>query len=121
MWVRYSSESDHSGLGTLLFAGVGYRSSAAAGHVLVSPLRSVARFSQLTPAEVADLFLTVQKVDRLVTGLYAATSSTITIQGTVGTLVLEARPKNYKKNSFLRDLRTKRSIVGSYSFRLKYL
>jgi bis(5'-adenosyl)-triphosphatase len=54
--------------------------------VLVSPLRSVARFSQLTPAEVADLFLTVQKVDRLITGLYGATSSTITIQGRYGTV-----------------------------------
>jgi hypothetical protein len=39
---------------------------------------------------VADLFLTVQKVDRLITGLYAATSSTITIQGRCSTYISEA-------------------------------
>ena len=51
------------------------------GHVLVSPLRKVGRFSQLSPAEVSDLFLTVQKVDTFITSFYATPGSTITIQG----------------------------------------
>ncbi len=68
--------------------------------MLVSPLRSVARFSQLIPAEVADLFLTVQKVDRLIAGFYAATSSTITIQGRYSTGYLPVRHRGMTKKFF---------------------
>jgi bis(5'-adenosyl)-triphosphatase len=50
------------------------------GHVLVSPLRVVPRFSDLTPAEVSDLFLTVQKVSRTLTRLYDASALNIAIQ-----------------------------------------
>jgi hypothetical protein len=53
------------------------------GHVLVSPLRKVARFIELTSAEVADLFQTVQKVDSFITGYYGTPGSTITIQGEI--------------------------------------
>lgn len=36
------------------------------GHVLVSPHRSVPRLTDLTPPEISDLFLTVQRVQRMI-------------------------------------------------------
>jgi bis(5'-adenosyl)-triphosphatase len=50
------------------------------GHVLVSPRRLVPRFNDLSPAEVQDLFLTVQRVSRMVERVFAATSLNIAIQ-----------------------------------------
>lgn len=50
------------------------------GHVLVSPRRVTPRFSDLTQAEVADLFVTVQRVGRMVERVYGATSLNIAIQ-----------------------------------------
>jgi bis(5'-adenosyl)-triphosphatase len=50
------------------------------GHVLVSPLRVVPRFNQLSTAEVQDLFLTVQRVSRTIERLYNATALNIAIQ-----------------------------------------
>jgi len=50
------------------------------GHVLISPLRVVPRFSSLTPAEVSDLFLTAQRVGRVVERLYDASALNIAIQ-----------------------------------------
>ncbi|KAI6657611.1 Fragile histidine triad L homeolog [Oopsacas minuta] len=50
------------------------------GHVLVSPLRPVERFSGLTPDEVSDLFLTVQKVSNIIEKMYNATALTISMQ-----------------------------------------
>jgi len=50
------------------------------GHVLVSPLRVVPRISDLSPAEVADLFLTVQRVSRMIGRVYGATALNIALQ-----------------------------------------
>jgi bis(5'-adenosyl)-triphosphatase len=50
------------------------------GHVLVSPLRVVPRFNDLSTAEVQDLFLTVQRVSRTIERLYNATALNIAIQ-----------------------------------------
>lgn len=50
------------------------------GHVLVSPRRIVPRFNDLSAAEVQDLFLTVQRVSRMVERVFAATSLNIAIQ-----------------------------------------
>jgi bis(5'-adenosyl)-triphosphatase len=50
------------------------------GHVLVSPLRVVPRFSDMTTAEVSDLFLTVQKVSKTIARVYNATALNIAIQ-----------------------------------------
>ena len=50
------------------------------GHVLVSPLRVVPRFSELTSSEVADIFLTVQKVSRMIERVFKATALNIAIQ-----------------------------------------
>jgi bis(5'-adenosyl)-triphosphatase len=50
------------------------------GHVLVSPLRRVPRLSDLTPPEVADLFLAVQRVGRMVERVFEGTSLNIAIQ-----------------------------------------
>jgi bis(5'-adenosyl)-triphosphatase len=50
------------------------------GHVLVCPLRPVPRFHDLTPSEVSDLFLAVQKVSRMIERVYKATSLNIAIQ-----------------------------------------
>ena len=48
--------------------------------MLVSPQRVVARLSDLSHAEVADLFLTVQRVGRMVERVYNASSLNIAIQ-----------------------------------------
>ncbi|KZF25475.1 HIT domain-containing protein [Xylona heveae TC161] len=50
------------------------------GHVLVSPLRVVPRVADLTQAEAADLFLTVQRVSRMVERVFRASSINIAIQ-----------------------------------------
>lgn len=50
------------------------------GHVLVSPRRIVPRFNDLSPAEVSDLFLTVQRVSRMVERVFVASSLNIAIQ-----------------------------------------
>ncbi|KAL5119362.1 Dinucleoside triphosphate hydrolase [Pleosporales sp. CAS-2024a] len=50
------------------------------GHVLVSPRRVVPRFNDLSAAEVQDLFLTVQRVSRMVERVFGASSLNIAIQ-----------------------------------------
>ena len=50
------------------------------GHVLVSPRRIVPRFNDLSSAEVQDLFLTVQRVSRMVERVFSASSLNIAIQ-----------------------------------------
>lgn len=50
------------------------------GHVLVSPRRITSRFSDLSPTEVTDLFLTVQRVGRMIERVYNASSLNIAIQ-----------------------------------------
>ncbi|CAA9961827.1 hypothetical protein CFE70_005238 [Pyrenophora teres f. teres 0-1] len=50
------------------------------GHVLVSPRRVVPRFNDLSAAEVQDLFLTAQRVSRMVERVFSASSLNIAIQ-----------------------------------------
>ena len=50
------------------------------GHVLVSPRRIVPRLSDLSQDEVADLFLTAQRVGRMVERVYTASSLNIAMQ-----------------------------------------
>ena len=50
------------------------------GHVLVSPVRVVQRFCELTEEEVADLFTTTQKIARVLEKAYNVTSLSIAIQ-----------------------------------------
>ena len=50
------------------------------GHVLVSPRRVVPRLSDLSQDEVVDLFLTVQRVGRMVERVYDASSLNIAMQ-----------------------------------------
>lgn len=50
------------------------------GHVLVIPRRVTPRLSDLTHAEVTDLFLTVQRVGRMVERVYHASSLNIAMQ-----------------------------------------
>lgn len=50
------------------------------GHVLVSPRRIVPRFNDLSPAEVQDLFLTVQRVSRTIERVFDASALNIAIQ-----------------------------------------
>ena len=50
------------------------------GHVLVSPRRVTPRFSDLTHTEVTDLYLTVQRVGRMIERVYNATSLNIAMQ-----------------------------------------
>jgi len=50
------------------------------GHVLVSPIRPVARLSELTDAEAADLFVAVKRVGRMLERVYNASALTIPLQ-----------------------------------------
>ena len=50
------------------------------GHVLVAPLRIVNRFCDLTEDEVADLFLSTQKISSVIEQEFKASSLTIAIQ-----------------------------------------
>ncbi|KAL8744708.1 MAG: hypothetical protein Q9190_003066 [Brigantiaea leucoxantha] len=50
------------------------------GHVLVSPRRIVPRLADLSHVEVTDLFLTVQRVGRMVERVYNASSLNVAIQ-----------------------------------------
>ena len=50
------------------------------GHVLVAPIRFVRRFCDLTEDEVADLFLSTQKISRVVEREFKATSLSIVMQ-----------------------------------------
>jgi hypothetical protein len=44
-------------------------------------MRKVGKFCELAPAEVSDLFHTVQKVEKFIMDYYGVASFTITIQG----------------------------------------
>ncbi|ETI22540.1 hypothetical protein G647_06615 [Cladophialophora carrionii CBS 160.54] len=50
------------------------------GHILICPVRSVPRLSQLTATETADLFNTVRSVSRTLQRVYRATSFNIAVQ-----------------------------------------
>lgn len=50
------------------------------GHVLVCPVRSVARFRDMTNDEVVDFFLTVKKVSDAIESYYHADAMNIAIQ-----------------------------------------
>ena len=50
------------------------------GHVLVSPRRTAPRLSDLNPAELTDLFVTVQQVSRVVERVFKASSLNVAIQ-----------------------------------------
>ncbi|KAK7202408.1 HIT-like domain-containing protein [Myxozyma melibiosi] len=50
------------------------------GHVMVCPNRVVPRIKELTPEEVSDLFITVQKVSSVIEAVYKAQSLNIAVQ-----------------------------------------
>ncbi|XP_055952126.1 nitrilase and fragile histidine triad fusion protein NitFhit-like isoform X2 [Argiope bruennichi] len=56
------------------------RKCVVPGHVLVTPIRCVKRLADLSPNEVADLFLCVQTVQRKIEEAYNASSSSVAIQ-----------------------------------------
>ena len=56
------------------------RKPVVPGHVLVAPLRTVHRFCDLTEDEVADLFLSTQKISSVVEREFEASSLTVAIQ-----------------------------------------
>ncbi|XP_075863578.1 bis(5'-adenosyl)-triphosphatase [Microcebus murinus] len=56
------------------------RKPVVPGHVLVCPLRSVERFCDLRPDEVADLFLATQRVGTVVEKHFQGTSLTFSMQ-----------------------------------------
>lgn len=66
-------------LTTLSFALVNLK-PLAPGHVLISPRRVVPRFHELSPAEVADLFLTAQRVSGMIRRVYDAPAVNIAVQ-----------------------------------------
>ncbi|XP_042589614.1 bis(5'-adenosyl)-triphosphatase isoform X3 [Cyprinus carpio] len=56
------------------------RKPVVPGHVLVCPLRVVERFRDLRPDEVADLFMTTQRIADVIEKHFQASSLTIAIQ-----------------------------------------
>jgi bis(5'-adenosyl)-triphosphatase len=50
------------------------------GHVLVCPVRVAPRLSQLKPEETADLFMTVQRVARMIERVYNASALNVAVQ-----------------------------------------
>ena len=56
------------------------RKPVVPGHVLVAPLRIVNRFCDLSEDEVADIFLSTQKISTVIEREFEATSLTIAIQ-----------------------------------------
>lgn len=50
------------------------------GHVLISPLRVVPRFADMTVEEVSDLFRTVHRIGPVLEKLYGGSSLTIAVQ-----------------------------------------
>ena len=50
------------------------------GHILICPVRSVPRLSQLNGEETADLFNTVRRVSRTLERLYSATAMNVAVQ-----------------------------------------
>lgn len=82
------------------------------GHVLVSPLRLVKRFADLSADEVSDLWLLAQRVGRAVEAHYGAGSLTLAIQDGplagqtvphVHIHVLPRRPNDFPKNDQVYD------------------
>ncbi|XP_059393546.1 bis(5'-adenosyl)-triphosphatase isoform X2 [Carassius carassius] len=67
-------------LKTELSFGLVNRKPVVPGHVLVCPLRVVERFRDLRPDEVADLFMTTQKIADVIEKHFQASSLTIAIQ-----------------------------------------
>eukprot|EP00057_Strongylocentrotus_purpuratus_P001861 XP_003723356.2 PREDICTED: bis(5'-adenosyl)-triphosphatase [Strongylocentrotus purpuratus] len=63
----------------LTFAFVN-RKPVVPGHVLVSPLRPVDRFVDMTGDEVADLFQTTQTLSKVIQDQYKASSLSIAMQ-----------------------------------------
>ena len=56
------------------------RKPVVPGHVLVAPLRIVNRFCDLTEDEVADIFLSTQKISSVIEREFKASSLTVAIQ-----------------------------------------
>jgi hypothetical protein len=57
-----------------------YLGDGIAGHVLISPQRVVARFSELSADEVADLWQLTQKVSACMEHVYKAQAASLVIQ-----------------------------------------
>eukprot|EP00879_Flechtneria_rotunda_P017985 GHRR01018849.1.p1 GENE.GHRR01018849.1~~GHRR01018849.1.p1 ORF type:complete len:204 (+),score=56.53 GHRR01018849.1:171-782(+) len=82
------------------------------GHVLVSPMRVVPRFADLTPAEVSDLWQLAQLVGQTLEPHYGANSLTLAVQDGpdagqtvphVHVHVLPRKPGDFKKNDEVYD------------------
>lgn len=82
------------------------------GHVLVSPKRVVARFAELAPEEVADLWCLAQRVGGAIEPHFGAQSLTLAIQDgpaagqTVPHLhihILPRRPGDFERNDEIYD------------------
>ncbi|XP_066554021.1 bis(5'-adenosyl)-triphosphatase isoform X3 [Amia ocellicauda] len=88
------------------------RKPVVPGHVLVCPRRSVERFRDLHPEEVADLFKATQRVANVVEQHFQGSSLTIAIQDGpeagqtvkhVHVHVLPRRPGDFEKNDSIYD------------------
>lgn len=82
------------------------------GHVLVSPKRVVARFAELSPDEVSDLWLLAQRVGTALEPHYGASSLTLAIQDGpqagqtvphVHVHVLPRKPGDFERNDEVYD------------------
>ncbi|CAH1784393.1 unnamed protein product [Owenia fusiformis] len=83
------------------------RKCVVPGHVLVSPIRVVQRFSEMTPEEVSDLFTVSQRVATVVESHYGCSSVTVGLQDGpdagqtvmhVHVHILPRKPGDFKRN-----------------------
>ncbi|EOQ98823.1 Bis(5'-nucleosyl)-tetraphosphatase [Wallemia ichthyophaga EXF-994] len=110
-----------------------YRSSLSAafvnlkpivpGHVLVIPQRKVERFTELSPDEVSDLFLSVQRVGKVVESVWRSNALTVSVQDGVDAgqtvphihvHVLPRKPNDFPSSDQIYEELQKQNIQGNY-------
>ncbi|XP_072177199.1 bis(5'-adenosyl)-triphosphatase-like [Diadema setosum] len=88
------------------------RKPVVPGHVLVSPLRPVERFHDMTCDEVADLFQSTQTVSKVIESAFKASSMSIAMQDGpdagqtvwhVHVHILPRKPGDFQKNDDIYD------------------
>ncbi|XP_067243573.1 bis(5'-adenosyl)-triphosphatase isoform X1 [Chanodichthys erythropterus] len=106
------------------------RKPVVPGHVLVCPLRVVERFRDLRPEEVADLFMTTQRVANGIEKHFQASSLTIAIQDGpeagqtvkhVHVHVLPRKAGDFEKNDSIYDEISAEGYYGIFQDSMKWL
>ncbi|TIA69048.1 hypothetical protein E3P81_03828 [Wallemia ichthyophaga] len=96
--------------------------------VLVIPQRKVERFTELSPDEVSDLFLSVQRVGKVVESVWRSNALTVSVQDGVDAgqtvphihvHVLPRKPNDFPSSDQIYDELQKQNIQGNYEELIK--